>query len=63
MKDRDDGDILRIRDIILGQKNYIETYYKKREKEIDDKLNVTALEKEKPILVEKNSYIMPSWKL
>lgn len=45
MKDRDDGDILRIRDIILGQKNYIETYYKKREKEIDDKLNVTALEK------------------
>lgn len=45
MKDRDDGDILRIRDIILGQKNYIETYYKKREKEIDDKLNVPALEK------------------
>ncbi len=45
IKDRDDKDIIRIRDIILGQKKYIEKYYEKREKEIDEKLNIPALEK------------------
>lgn len=45
IKDKDDNDVLRIRDILLGQKKYIETYYKRREREIDDKLNIPALEK------------------
>lgn len=43
--DKDDKDILRIRDIILGQRRYIEKYYEKREREIDEKLNIPALEK------------------
>ncbi|MBR5313288.1 MAG: hypothetical protein IKU40_10455 [Clostridia bacterium] len=45
MKDKDDKDILRIRDIMLGQRNYIKKYYEKREKEIDTKLNIEELEK------------------
>lgn len=45
IKDNDDKDVLRIRDILLGQKKYIEAYYKQREKEIDDKLNIPVLEK------------------
>lgn len=43
--DKDDKDILRIRDIILGQRRYIEKYYEKREREIDEKLNIPALKK------------------
>ena len=45
MRDKDDQDILRIRDILLGQKHYIQKYYEKRSREIDEKLNVPALEK------------------
>lgn len=30
IKDKDDTDILRIRDILLGQKSYIEKYYQSR---------------------------------
>lgn len=45
IKDKDDDDILRIRDILLGQKDYINKYYKQREKEIDSKLNISSLEK------------------
>lgn len=45
MKDKDNKDILRIRDIILGQKKYIETYYSTRAKEIDEKLNIPTLKK------------------
>ena len=43
MKDKDNNDVLRIRDIILGQKNYIDTYYKMRQQEIDDKLDYKIL--------------------
>ena len=45
MKDKDDTDVLRIRDILLGQKKYVQKYYEKREREIDEKLNIPALEK------------------
>lgn len=38
IKDKDDADILRIRDILLGRKAYIDKYYKKREQEIEAKL-------------------------
>lgn len=47
IKDKDDADILRIRDILLGQKSYIDKYYKKRENEIDSKLpDLESREKE-----------------
>ena len=45
IKDKDDADALRIRDIILGQKSYINKYYEKRCNEIDKKLNIELLEK------------------
>ncbi|MDC7291806.1 hypothetical protein NXH76_28985 [Blautia schinkii] len=49
IKDKDNSDILRIRDILLGQKSYIEKYYEKRKNEIDDKLPKLE-EREKQIL-------------
>ena len=50
IKDKDDTDILRIRDILLGQKSYIEKYYQSRQQEIDDKLNIKKLqEREKKV--------------
>lgn len=45
IKDKHNKDVLRIRDILLGQKNYIEAYYKRRIQEIDNTLNIPALEK------------------
>lgn len=52
MKDKDDNDILRIRDIFLGQKEYINKYYECRAREIDTKLNIEFLKKrEKEIIV------------
>ena len=38
IKDKDDDDIIRIRDILLGQKSYIEKYYERRKAEINVKL-------------------------
>ncbi len=43
IKDKDDKDILRIRDILLGQKSYIEKYYEQRMTEIDNRLNIPLL--------------------
>ena len=46
IRDKDDDDILRIRDILLGQKSYIDKYYTMRMKEIDEKkLKLPMLEK------------------
>lgn len=53
MKDKDNNDVLRIRDIILGQKNYIDTYYKLRQQEIDDKLNYKILKQREEELAQK----------
>jgi len=44
IRDKDDNDILRIRDILLGQKSYIDKYYEKRSQEIDVKLGIPVLE-------------------
>lgn len=56
IKDKNDDDALRIRDIILGQKSYINKYYDMRCKEIDQKLNITELEKrEREITKHENS--------
>lgn len=52
IKDKDDADILRIRDILLGQKSYIEKYYQSRQQEIDDKLNIEKLKKRESEIVE-----------
>lgn len=57
IKDKDDKDALRIRDIILGQKSYIDKYYEKRIKEIDEKLNIPALEKREQDILKKESII------
>lgn len=43
IKDNNDNDVLRIRDIILGQKSYIQKYYDVRAREIDEKLNIEEL--------------------
>lgn len=45
IRDKDDKDILRIRDILLGQKSYIDNYYESRAKEIDEKLHYHDIEK------------------
>lgn len=52
IKDKDDTDILRIRDILLGQKSYIEKYYQSRQQEIDDKLNIKKLQEREKELSE-----------
>lgn len=44
IKDKDDADVLRIRDILLGQKSYINKYYQQRMDEIDKKLGIPILE-------------------
>lgn len=43
IKDKNNEDALRIRDIILNQKTYINKYYENRCKEIDKKLNIEYL--------------------
>lgn len=64
MKDKDDKDIIRLRDIMLGQTAWINKYYEKRSKEIDNKLNIPALErkaeelsKREESIIQKESYI------
>lgn len=44
IKDHDGRDIIRLRDILLGQYSFINEYYKKRSAEIDDKLSIKKLE-------------------
>ena len=64
IKDKDDKDIIRLRDIMLGQTAWINKYYEKRSKEIDSKLNIPALErkaeelsKREDSIIQKESYI------
>ena len=44
IKDKDNDNTIRIRDILLGQKAYITKYYEQRCNEIDAKLNIPQLE-------------------
>ena len=46
IKDKDDNSVLRIRDILLGQKSYIDRYYEQRQNEITTKI-IPDLEKRK----------------
>lgn len=57
IKDKDDKDVLRIRDILLGQKSYINKYYEKRCKEIDRKLNIEILEKRESEVAKRENSI------
>ena len=43
IKDKDDTDILRIRDILLDQRGWVNNYYESRKKEIDSRLNYYQL--------------------
>lgn len=55
IKDKDDNDILRIRDILLGQKSYIDKYYEKRAKEIDTRLQIPLLEARERKITQKEN--------
>lgn len=57
MKDKDDTDILRIRDVFLGQQKYIQKYYESREREIDDRLNIPELEKREKAIHEREQHL------
>lgn len=58
IKDKDDNDVLRIRDILLGQKSYIQKYYEQREKEIDNKLNIPMLEERERKIQQKEDSLL-----
>lgn len=47
LKDENGNEVIRIRDILLGQKDYIKSYYEQRIKEIEAKSNSKALENER----------------
>lgn len=55
IKDKDDTDILRIRDIFLGQKSYIKAYYDIRKKEIDKKLNFDILKEREAAIKDREA--------
>ena len=64
IKDKDDKDIIRLRDIMLGQTSWINKYYERRSREIDNRLNISALEskaadltKRENSVIEKEKYI------
>lgn len=64
MKDKKDKDIIRLRDILLGQFSFINHYYEKRKKEMDGKLSIASLEereaaltKSEDILKDKKDYL------
>ncbi len=57
IKDKDDSDIIRIRDILLGQKSYIEKYYQQRMDEIDQKLGIPKLVERENIISQKENAI------
>lgn len=44
IKDKNDKDLLRIRDILLGQQDYIVKYYEARKTQINEKLQIPLLE-------------------
>lgn len=57
IKDKDDKDILRLRDILLGKSSWINTYYEKRTREIDEKLDIPLLEAREKEISKKEEYI------
>lgn len=53
IKDKDNTNILKIRDILLGQKSYINKYYEMRMSEIDNKLGIPLLEEREKCICRK----------
>lgn len=53
--DRDNRDIIRLRDILLGQYSWINAYYENRKAEIDEHLNVAALEARENNIAQKEN--------
>ena len=58
IKDKDDKDIIRLRDIMLGQTAWINKYYHNRAQEIDNKLNLPFLESKSTELAKRESNIV-----
>lgn len=59
IKDKNDKDMLRIRDILLGQKDYILSYYKMRKAQIDEKLKIPLLEsREKKVKEQEEALLL-----
>ena len=58
IKDKDDSNILRMRDILLGQKEYIKEYYRIRQKQIDEDLNITELERKEKSLKQREDAVL-----
>lgn len=64
IKDKNNKDLIRLRDILLGQTAWIKKYYENRAKEIDSSLNIqelkkreTAVEARENIVSEKERFI------
>lgn len=47
LKDKEGNEVIRIRDILLGQKDYIKSFYQLRLSEVEEDSNTKILEKEK----------------
>lgn len=58
IKDKDDKDVIRLRDIMLGQTFWINEYYKRRSKEIDNNLNISVLESKAADLARRENSII-----
>lgn len=57
IKDKKDKDIIRLRDILLGQFSFINHYYEERKKETDGKLSLDSLEKREKSLTKKEEIL------
>lgn len=57
IKDKDDRDILRLRDILLGQTSWVNKYYEKRANEIDTKLNIASLQEREEKITKNEHFI------
>lgn len=55
IKDKDDKDILRIRDILLDQREWVNKYYSNRMQQIDNGLNIEELSKREEVIIKRES--------
>ena len=55
IKDKKDKDIIRLRDILLGQFSFINHYYEERKKEVDGRLSIKILEERENDLTKKEN--------
>lgn len=58
IKDKKDKDIIRLRDVLLGQFSFINHYYEKRKNELDGKLAIKNLEEREKKLSENESILI-----